>query len=517
MRTIVIATVALVIVATISWVLVLGNLPTHVAGVVVGLCVAWWQKKPAEARPGTRRTPSARSSLPAMAVGVIITLACVLMVVVIGHLVPRGFPWLRDRYHDRDRPHVEQQLLQLEQREQWTEALTVIHQRELQPLSARWREGLRQRAALLAARQSERSELQQVREQFQQAQQRWRQGETLHQQQLHQIATAYHGSLLDWGDEQQRDFVLAKERYQSALNIAEQYSLSPNEAAAKLQALVRPRPLPAGAHIRVLQRETEPWPAVEVAIDTASGEAFTGLQRADCAARQDERWLTRWDVVSSEHTTQVASIVLCLDRSGSMQGPAFQALQQGAERFVSQAQQNADMALLSFGDEVMTERLWTRDVGLLHASISQLKAGGGTALGQAIRTATQTLAAREGRRVLVVFTDGQDSSGTMDVAALSRDCRQQQVTVFGVMLKANGIDPTALQQLTQATGGLLVNADRYQDLATRFDTLALELRRPAYRFVFLDADPRRPITLYVGGSPSTPLQIEFAADEATKP
>ncbi|NJO56357.1 MAG: hypothetical protein HC834_08500, partial [Rhodospirillales bacterium] len=62
--------------------------------------------------------------------------------------------------------------------------------------------------------------------------------------------------------------------------------------------------------------------------------------------------------------------------------------------------------------------------------------------------------------------------------------------MFGVMLKANGIDPTALQQLTQATGGLLVNADRYQDLANRFDTLALELRHPAYRFVFLDADPR---------------------------
>jgi VWFA-related protein len=246
---------------------------------------------------------------------------------------------------------------------------------------------------------------------------------------------------------------------------------------------------------------------IDVAVDTAAGQPVMGLQRHDFAWRQGNRSLTRWEVLESQRTSQAASVVLCLDRSGSMQGAPLLALQQASARFVEDLVGVANIELLSFADQVTVDRAWTRDLGLLQAGLEKLRAEGGTALGQAISRGIQELAGRPGRRVLVVFTDGQDSFGALDTAALVKFARQQQVTIHGVLLKTAQFDHAALQQIAQATGGLVVSVDQPGALGAQFQVLAKELKRPLYRFVLLDADPQQPLSLSVGDAP--PVQIEL--------
>src|SRR5262249_29251639 len=116
------------------------------------------------------------------------------------------------------------------------------------------------------------------------------------------------------------------------------------------------------------------------------------------------------------------STVLVLDHSGSMQAPAsdaektpkIEALHQAASRFVEIMRTGARTTLLPFSDRAETPRPLSNDKAQLKADIQQLKAQGNTALYDATYDGIETLqAARpEGKRAVVVLTDGMDEPGS---------------------------------------------------------------------------------------------------------
>jgi Mg-chelatase subunit ChlD len=157
--------------------------------------------------------------------------------------------------------------------------------------------------------------------------------------------------------------------------------------------------------------------------------------------------------------------VLVLDCSGSMDDPAddtdevskIQALRQAASRFVDIMRPGARTTLLPFSDEPDPAKPFTADKRALKDGIRDLRAGGQTALFDATYEAIETLAATrpEGKRAVVVLTDGQDNKpGGRRVEQVIAAARRAEIPLHMLGLGRPGeLDERVMRRMAEQTGG----------------------------------------------------------------
>ena len=118
-------------------------------------------------------------------------------------------------------------------------------------------------------------------------------------------------------------------------------------------------------------------------------------------------------------------VVLVLDRSGSMQGPEFTDLKNGARAFVDIMDEATDGALdgviangsrvgvVSFADNATVNEPLTSNANVLKSDIAGLVANGGTNHEAAFQTAQAQLAGSQpaNAKKMIIFTDGQTTVG----------------------------------------------------------------------------------------------------------
>jgi VWFA-related protein len=152
------------------------------------------------------------------------------------------------------------------------------------------------------------------------------------------------------------------------------------------------------------------------------------------------------------------SIVLAIDASGSMK-PAADAVREAATSFVHALRPNDQLALVVFSDEAVmvhdltTNRQWTL------AGIDQYKPTGGTALNDAVQYALERLQSAEGRRALVLLTDGRDENArgtaagsTHSLAEVLQRVHDVDVTIYAIGLGPN-VDVGTLDRMATLSGG----------------------------------------------------------------
>lgn len=100
-------------------------------------------------------------------------------------------------------------------------------------------------------------------------------------------------------------------------------------------------------------------------------------------------------------------VVLMLDTSGSTQ-EKIQDIQRAAVAFVQQLQAQDRVRVISFDDEVRDLSDFTSDRAALRQAIEKTRPGKGTKLYDACRLALSYLKRIEGRKAIVLFTDGVD-------------------------------------------------------------------------------------------------------------
>lgn len=186
------------------------------------------------------------------------------------------------------------------------------------------------------------------------------------------------------------------------------------------------------------------------------------------------------------------SLVLLMDTSGSMAG--YVGPVQGydgfigdaslaASRFLERLGRNDRSAVMTFNDEISTLQQFTSDHYNSSEAAKQAtpKFQGGTCLYDAIYSAMQmTLSEPEGRRAVVVFTDGKDETLTgekcstklvSDVTEFSLDNRIPIYTLgFGPKT-----DDKDLKRMGETSGGSFIKAETKADLDSAFNKLYEQL------------------------------------------
>lgn len=187
-------------------------------------------------------------------------------------------------------------------------------------------------------------------------------------------------------------------------------------------------------------------------------------------------------IESFQESVSPVSIVLALDSSGSMRRSA-DVVKEAARQFVKALGPDDKLALALFADrpEFAHELAMVREPTL--ESIDRYQALGGTALYDTIADALLRLRQADGRRVLVVMTDGrdEDNSGTgpgstRTYGELEPLVRESGAALFTIGLGVN-VDQDQLTHLAEISGGEALFPAGSDDLESAYRRIIENLRR----------------------------------------
>jgi Ca-activated chloride channel family protein len=177
------------------------------------------------------------------------------------------------------------------------------------------------------------------------------------------------------------------------------------------------------------------------------------------------------------------SIVLAVDTSLSTRKDLKLELE-SARRFVHSILRPVDvLSLYEFKETVREVVPFTHDLARIDRGIDRMQPSFGTALYDALYLGSQTLENRQGRKVMVVITDGGDTTSKVKYPEAVREAQQSEAIVYSIIvvpIEASAGRNTggehALIQISADTGGKYYYASDIPRLEEAFRQISEELR-----------------------------------------
>ena len=177
------------------------------------------------------------------------------------------------------------------------------------------------------------------------------------------------------------------------------------------------------------------------------------------------------------------SIVLAVDTSLSTRKDLRLELE-SARRFIHAILRPRDkVMIMAFDTEVREIVRFTSDIRTIDRGLDSIRPGGATTLFDAVYLASDALQNRDGRKVLVLVTDGGDTVSSTSYQQALREAVQSEALVYSVIdvpiASSAGRDiggEHALIQLSHDTGGRYFYAASGADLDNVFKKIDEELR-----------------------------------------
>lgn len=226
--------------------------------------------------------------------------------------------------------------------------------------------------------------------------------------------------------------------------------------------------------------------AVEIyaLVTDRGGHIVEDLKPLDFSVKEDGRPVA---VEVHKSANDPITIGFALDTSGSMKGEMLSIVDYTNE-FLHSAMSSGDQALVIAFDEAPHVVVpLTSDLANVGASVANMRASGGTAVWDAIIYSLEQLRGVQGKRALLVFTDGADNGSTATHGGALAYARESGIPVYIVYLGAplpGGIAARQaflrrvqpLEALSAATGGVTFRAARREDLPRLFAQVRDETR-----------------------------------------
>src|ERR1700704_5771840 len=189
-------------------------------------------------------------------------------------------------------------------------------------------------------------------------------------------------------------------------------------------------------------------------------------------------------LVLFENETQPISVVIMLDTSGSMT-LTLDLLRQAAEQFVLRLLPADTARVGAFNDKIQFNSRFMKDRDQLITDIKNLDYGNGTRLWDAIAASLDELKGIDGRRVVLVFTDGDDTdSHTSSLGKVIDRARADEVMIYAIGLESHYFNGQrmvvskpdgGLRKVADESGGGYFELTKTSALASTFTRVAQEL------------------------------------------
>jgi Ca-activated chloride channel family protein len=204
------------------------------------------------------------------------------------------------------------------------------------------------------------------------------------------------------------------------------------------------------------------------------------LSKEDFEVYDDE---AKQDIVLFLNEVQPITVVVMLDTSFSMAGK-LNLLKAGAEQFLIRMLPADRGRVGAFNDKIQISAEFTSDRDDLINELQLLDFGNPTRLYDAIAAGVNELLDIDGRRVVLIFTDGDDTSSQSDWKEVLEVARNEEVMIYAIGLRAeffNGRRTVRsspdrnLRRFAQETGGGYFELQENDELGSTFTRVAQEL------------------------------------------
>ena len=222
---------------------------------------------------------------------------------------------------------------------------------------------------------------------------------------------------------------------------------------------------------------------INVTVTDPYNRLVTGLEPDNFRIFEDN---VEQEVVNFSSEDVPISIGVILDLSGSMADKLGKA-KQAAVEFFKTANPRDEFFLIGFNERAQLLSPFTENVEKLESSMLLGTAKGRTALLDAIYLGlSQMRGAQNGKRALLIISDGGDNSSRYDENDIKRVVREANTQLYSIGIfdpieyrgrtpeELNG--PSLLNEITELTGGRAFNVENLRDLPDIASKIGAELR-----------------------------------------
>ncbi len=190
------------------------------------------------------------------------------------------------------------------------------------------------------------------------------------------------------------------------------------------------------------------------------------------------------DLSLFSNESQPFTAVVMLDTSASMTAN-LKLLNRAAEQFLLRLLPVDRAQVGAFNDKIQLSGTFTNNRDELIGALNDLYFGNPTRLNDGIAASLDALHGIQGRRVVIVFTDGEDTASKIGFKTVMERARDEEVMVYSIGLESeyfNGVRVVKsrpsrdLKKISDETGGGYFELLKTADLAPTFSRVAQELR-----------------------------------------
>jgi len=215
-------------------------------------------------------------------------------------------------------------------------------------------------------------------------------------------------------------------------------------------------------------------------VTDAQGRLVPSLVKEDFDILDNEK---PQPIVFFQNENQPITVVVMLDTSGSVTA-SIALIKSAAEQFLIRLLPEDKGRVGAFNDKVQINSRFTNNRDELISAAKDLDYGNGTRLWDAVSLALDELQGQDGRRVILVFTDGDDTGSKARQGTVTDRARADDVMVYAIGLESiyfNGQQTVrtrpdgGLKKIAEETGGGYFELKKSADLASTFTRVAQEL------------------------------------------
>src|SRR5476651_1476214 len=189
-------------------------------------------------------------------------------------------------------------------------------------------------------------------------------------------------------------------------------------------------------------------------------------------------------IIYFDNSVQPITVVVMLDTSGSMT-LTIDLLKQAAEAFLIRLLPEDKARVGAFNDKIQFSSRFTNNRDELVTDVKALDYGNGTRLWDATDASLQELKGVDGRKVVLVFTDGDNTeSKNSSLGKVIEHARADEVMIYAIGLESNYFNgqrmvrskpDSGLRKIADETGGGYFELKATSELAPTFTRVAQEL------------------------------------------
>ena len=207
---------------------------------------------------------------------------------------------------------------------------------------------------------------------------------------------------------------------------------------------------------------------------TAGNNPVTDLTAADFEVK-DNGVVQKVSLVGSDKVP--VNVMLALDTSASLSHDRLTRLRAACTALIGKLLPGESAGLITFSHVVTQRQVLTTDLGRVSEALGLVEPSGNTSLSDAVSLGLSVAEQSDGRALLVVFSDGVDTTSWQPEEVVLASARRSETVLYGVAVTPEGGSPRFLRDAAEATSGKVLEVRSNDRLEATFVQILEEFRQ----------------------------------------